>query len=61
MYAQGRGALQDFIQAHMWYNLGTSNGDWKAADARDALTPQTTPAQTAEAQPFARERKAKGR
>jgi TPR repeat protein len=43
IYAQGRGVLQDFIQAHMWYNLGAAHGDWKAAEACDALAPQMTP------------------
>ena len=27
MYSQGRGALQDFIQAHMWYNLSAARGE----------------------------------
>jgi TPR repeat protein len=61
MYAQGRGVLQDYIQAHMWYNLGAAHGDWKAAEARDALAPQMTPAQIAEAQRLAREWKAKSK
>jgi TPR repeat protein len=55
MYARGRGVLQDFIQAHKWYNLGAAQGEWRAAEARDALAPQMTPAQIAEAQRLARE------
>jgi TPR repeat protein len=55
MYAQGRGVLQDFIQAHMWYNLAAVQGEPRAAEARDALTKQMTPAQIAEAQRLARE------
>jgi uncharacterized protein len=55
MYAQGRGVLQDFIQAHMWYNLSAAHGEWRSAEARDALAKQMTPAQVAEAQRLARE------
>lgn len=60
MYARGRGVLQDFIQAHMWYNLGAAHGEWKAAEAREALAPQMTPDQIAEAQRLAREWKRRG-
>ncbi len=55
MYERGRGVPQDFIQAHMWYNLGQAHGEWRAAEARDALAKQMTPAQIAEAQRLARE------
>ena len=61
LYAQGRGVLQDFIQAHMWYNLGAAHGDLKAAEARDALAPQMSATQIAEAQRLAREWKPKGK
>ena len=59
MSAQGRGVLQDFIQAHKWYNLAAANGHRKAAEYRDALAKQMTPAQIAEAQKLAREWKPK--
>ena len=59
MSAQGRGVLQDFIQAHKWYNLAAANGHKKAAEYRDALAKQMTPAQIAEAQQLAREWKPK--
>ncbi|HSS29384.1 MAG TPA: tetratricopeptide repeat protein [Nitrospiraceae bacterium] len=61
MYVQGRGVLQDFIQAHKWYNLGAAHGDLKAAEARDALAPQMSAAQIAEAQRLAREWKPKAK
>jgi len=61
MYARGRGVLQDFVQAHMWYNLGAAHGDLKAAEARDALAPQMSATQIAEAQRLAREWKPKGK
>lgn len=60
MSAQGRGVLQDFIQAHKWYNLAAANGHGKAAEYRDALAKQMTPAQIAEAQKLAQEWKPKG-
>lgn len=60
MSAQGRGVLQDFIQAHKWYNLAAANGHKKAAEYREALAEQMTPAQIAEAQRLAREWKPKG-
>jgi TPR repeat protein len=61
MYAQGRGVLQDFIQAYMWYNLSAAQGEPRAAEARDALATQMTPAQIAEAQQLAREWKPRGK
>jgi TPR repeat protein len=61
MYAEGRGVRQDSIQAHMWYNLAAAQGEEKAAEARDALATQMTPAQIAEAQRLAREWKPKGK
>jgi uncharacterized protein len=56
MYAKGLGVPQDFVQAYMWLNLsGAHNGD--AAHNRDTLAARMTPAQIAEAQKLARERK----
>ena len=59
MYAEGRGVRRDSIQAHMWYNLSAAQGEQRAAEARDALATQMTPAQIAEAQRLAREWKPK--
>lgn len=55
MYAEGRGVRQDSIQAHMWYNLSAAQGEPRAAEARDALATQMTPAQIAAAQRLARD------
>jgi TPR repeat protein len=55
MYAQGRGVPQDYVQAHMWYNLSAAHGEKRAAESRDALAKQMTPAQIAEAQKLARD------
>jgi TPR repeat protein len=64
VYASGRGVPQDFIQAHMWFNLAASrypSGETrdKVAKFRDKLAGHMTPAQIAEAQRLAREWKPK--
>ena len=61
MYDDGPGVPHDFVQAHKWYNLAATNGDKPAAELRDALAKQMTPAQIAEAQQLAREWKPKGK
>jgi TPR repeat protein len=55
MYDEGQGVPHDFVQAHKWYHLAATNGDKPAAELRDALAKQMTPAQIAEAQQLARE------
>jgi TPR repeat protein len=59
MYARGQGVARDSNQALMWYDLAEAKGAWQAAEARDALAKQMTPAQIAEAQKLAREWKPK--
>ena len=61
MYDDGQGVPHDFVQAHKWYNLAATNGDKPAAELRDALAKQMTPAQIAEAQQQALEWKPKGK
>ena len=61
MYAEGQGVIQDSVQAHRWYNLAAARGEPSAAEARDALAKQMTPAQIVEAQRLAREWKQKGK
>jgi TPR repeat protein len=62
MYASGKGVPEDYIQAHMWFNLAASS--FPASDAenrdnavksRDLLAAKLTPEQIAEAQALARE------
>jgi TPR repeat protein len=59
MYAYGQGVPQDFVQAHMWYNLAAAGSEGRAADRyrfdRDQTAKKMTPAQIAEAQQLARE------
>ncbi len=55
MYDEGQGVPQNFVQAHKWYNLAATNGDKPAAELRDTLATQMTPAQIAEAKKLAQE------
>jgi uncharacterized protein len=59
MYLYGRGVPQDYISAHMWFNLAASGGDRSAHFARDLVAAKMTPVQMAEAQKLAREWKPK--
>jgi TPR repeat protein len=61
MYRTGRGVPQDYVQAHMWFNLAASHTypvDDAVAD-RDLVAARMTPLQIAEAQRLAREWKSK--
>jgi TPR repeat protein len=60
MYAWGTGVPQDYVQAHMWFNLAVSRSRPgepynTAAELRDAFADLMTPAQIAEAQKLARQ------
>lgn len=57
--AFGQGGPVDLVQAHMWYSLAAENGHLGAAVYRNDLAKQMTPAQIADAQKRARERKPK--
>jgi uncharacterized protein len=50
---------QDYVQAHMWLNLASAQGNAAAMNARNEIAPIMTPAQIAEAQRLAREFKRK--
>jgi uncharacterized protein len=56
MYVNGHGVPQDYVLAHMWFNLAAATGgiDSAAAD-RDMVAAKMTPSQIAEAQKLARE------
>ena len=43
MYADGWGAPQDYVQAHMWINLAAVNGDDAAIEARKRIAASMTP------------------
>jgi TPR repeat protein len=62
MYERGAGALQDYVQAYMWYNLAAAQFSASenesrdsAVKARDFVASKMTSAQIAEAQKLARE------
>lgn len=57
-YQNGQGVLQDYVLAHMWFNLAaaqSSPGDDDASKALSRLAAKMTPDQIAEAQKMARE------
>jgi TPR repeat protein len=56
MYRDGEGVPQDYVLAHMWYNLSAAQGNQSAAKERDVVGSLMTPAQIAEAQKLARDR-----
>ena len=55
MYVNGEGVPQDYVQAHMWFNLAAAQGNAKAVGNRDIAAKKMTPAQIAEAQQLARD------
>ena len=55
MYAKGEGVLQDYVYAHMWWNIAASNGDEYGAELRDDVEKEMTPSQIERAQDLARE------
>ena len=55
MYRKGEGVPQDFIYAHMWFNVAASQGHENGANNRDLLAKEMTPSQIAKAQELARE------
>ncbi len=56
MYYIGQGVAQDYVQAHMWYNLaGAAGTPIGAVENRDKVAAKMTPAQIAEAQRLARD------
>ena len=54
MHEAGHGTLQDFVEAHKWYNLAAARGHRRAATARDAVAARMTAQQISEAQQTAR-------
>ena len=50
---------QDYVLAHMWFNLSAAQGDADATKNRDRVAGKMTPARIAEAQRLAREWKPK--
>ena len=55
MYTAGRGVPQDYVQAHMWFNLAAARGNDDGREARDLVSASMTAPQIAEAQRAASE------
>jgi TPR repeat protein len=55
MYYEGKGVLQDYVMAHMWYNIASANGHKEAGEWRDKTTAKITTADISKAQYMARE------
>ena len=54
-YQQGRGVLQDYVEAHKWLNLAAGRGVQGALEERDALSAGMTDDERAEARALARQ------
>jgi TPR repeat protein len=54
-YDKGHGVPQDYVYAHMWFNIAASSGHEKASKNRDIVAKRMTPSQIQEAQTLARE------
>ena len=56
MYVYGKGVLQDYVRAHMWFNIAASSGGSKnSSKSRDNVAKKMTPSQVEKAQKLARE------
>ncbi len=58
LYRWGKEVSRDYVRAHMWLNLATSNGDISAEYSRDSLADDMTSEQLAEAKKRAKQCKA---
>jgi len=56
MYVYGKGVLQNYVRAHMWFNIAASSGGSKnSSKSRDNVAKKMTPSQVEKAQKLARE------
>ena len=54
MYDQGQGVPQDYVLAHMWWNLSGSQGITNAIKVRKMVEKKMSPSQIEKAQELAR-------
>ena len=54
-YAEGAGVVQDYLMAHMFFNIASANGNVDAKTKRDTVATKMTTEQIAKAQEMARE------
>jgi TPR repeat protein len=55
MYANGQGVLQDYVMAHMYWNIAAVSGHKSAIKNRGIVEKNMTSSQLAESQELARE------
>ena len=55
MYGMGKGVIKDRVYAHMWGNIGASNGSEGGAKVREIAAKNMTSSQLEKAQDLARE------
>ena len=53
-YSEGQGVPQDYVQAHLWYNLAAAQGNDNARKNREIVAQNMTPVLIVEAQKLAR-------
>jgi len=53
LYLKGQGVAQNYVSAHMWFNLAAANGNNSYIIARDEAAKKMTPQQIAQAQELA--------
>ena len=59
VYSEGKGLPQDYVLAHMWFNLSGSNGYEGAVGNRNIVEKKMSPSQIEKAQEMARNWKPK--
>ena len=55
MYNSGEGVAQDYVNAHMWFNIAASQGHEGAINGRTIIERKMTSSQLEKAQDLARE------
>tara|TARA_B100000959_G_scaffold200082_1_gene209373 strand:- start:106 stop:396 length:291 start_codon:yes stop_codon:yes gene_type:complete len=55
MYKDGKGVEQDYVTAHMWFNIAAANGAEYSKKEKDLLAKKMTPEQIAKAEALSKE------
>ncbi len=55
MYRKGQGVIQDYVQAHMWFNIAAANGYEDAKKGRNLAEKSMTATDISRAQKLAKE------
>jgi TPR repeat protein len=51
----GKGVTQDYVRAHMWFNLAASKGDENAVESLERMAKEMNPIQITDAQIMAQD------